>query len=65
MDGRMMYDEEHLDKESNASDLSTEGLFRKLVSWYKEDVEHVNKWREHAREDFGFYNGDQSPSLRL
>ncbi|WP_375647811.1 portal protein, partial [Bartonella sp. CR84HXZ] len=59
MDGRMMYDEEHLDKESNASDLSTEGLFRKLVSWYKEDVEHVNKWREHAREDFGFYNGDQ------
>ncbi|WP_375707071.1 portal protein [Bartonella sp. AA126HLJHH] len=59
MDGRMMYDEEHLDKESNASDLSTEGLFRKLVSWYKEDVEHVNKWREHAREDFRFYNGDQ------
>ncbi|WP_375633059.1 portal protein, partial [Bartonella sp. AA74HLJMH] len=59
MDGRMMYDEEHLEKESNASDLSTEGLFRKLVSWYKEDVEHVNKWREHAREDFRFYNGDQ------
>ncbi|WP_375637146.1 portal protein [Bartonella sp. AP152HLJHH] len=59
MDGRMMYDEEHLEKESNASDLSTEGLFRKLVRWYKEDVEHVNKWREHAREDFRFYNGDQ------
>ncbi len=59
MDGRMMDDEEHLEKESNASDLSTEGLFRKLVSWYKEDVEHVNKWREHAREDFRFYNGDQ------
>ncbi len=55
----MMYDEEHLEKESNASDLSTEGLFRKLVRWYKEDVEHVNKWREHAREDFRFYNGDQ------
>ncbi len=33
MDGRMMHDEEHLEKESNASDLSTEGLFRKLVNW--------------------------------
>ncbi|WP_208434595.1 portal protein [Bartonella taylorii] len=59
MDGRMMHDEEHLEKDSNVSDLSHEGLFRKLVSWYKEDVEHVNKWREHAREDFRFYNGDQ------
>ncbi|SSZ40889.1 Uncharacterised protein [Bartonella grahamii] len=59
MDGRMMHDDEHLEKDSNVSDLSHEGLFRKLVSWYKEDVEHVNKWREHAREDFGFYNGDQ------
>ncbi|EJF79518.1 hypothetical protein MCO_01084 [Bartonella sp. DB5-6] len=59
MDGRMMHDDEHLEKDSKVSDLSHEGLFRKLVSWYKEDVEHVNKWREHAREDFGFYNGDQ------
>ncbi|WP_281381010.1 portal protein, partial [Bartonella callosciuri] len=59
MDGRMMYDDETLEKENNASDLSTEGLYRKLVSWYKEDIEHVNKWREHAREDFRFYNGDQ------
>ncbi|WP_156851541.1 portal protein [Bartonella refiksaydamii] len=59
MDGRMMHDDEHLEKDSKVSDLFHEGLFRKLVSWYKEDVEHVNKWREHAREDFGFYNGDQ------
>ncbi|UNF49322.1 phage portal protein [Bartonella krasnovii] len=59
MDGRMMHDEEHLEQDSNISDLSTEGLFRKLISWYKEDVEHVNKWREQAREDFRFYNGDQ------
>ncbi len=50
---------EHLEQDSNASDLSTEGLLRKLMSWYKEDVKHVNKWREHAREDFRFYNGDQ------
>ncbi len=55
----MMHDDEHLEKDSKVSDLFHEGLFRKLVSWYKEDVEHVNKWREHAREDFGFYNGDQ------
>ncbi len=55
----MMYDEEHLEKDSTVSALSHDGLFRKLVSWYKEDVEHVNKWREHAREDFRFYNGDQ------
>lgn len=54
MDGRMMHDEEHLEQDSNISDLSTEGLFRKLISWYKEDVEHVNKWREQAREDFRF-----------
>ncbi|UNE55348.1 portal protein [Bartonella machadoae] len=62
MDGRMMQDQddERLKQEDGkASDLSSDCLFRKLVSWYKEDLEHVNKWREHAREDFAFYNGDQ------
>ncbi|ETS04136.1 hypothetical protein Q655_01662, partial [Bartonella henselae JK 51] len=34
-------------------------LYRRLKSWYKEDVEHVNEWREQAREDFDFYNGRQ------
>ncbi len=23
------------------------------------DIEHVNEWREQAREDFDFYNGRQ------
>jgi hypothetical protein len=34
-------------------------LFRKLVGWYKEDIQHVNKWRKEAEEDFKFYAGDQ------
>ncbi|UNF47877.1 portal protein [Bartonella krasnovii] len=34
-------------------------LYRRLKSWYKEDIEHVNEWREQAREDFDFYNGRQ------
>ncbi len=29
----MIHDDEHLEKDSNVSDLSHEGLFRKLVSW--------------------------------
>lgn len=34
-------------------------LYRRLKSWYAEDIEHVNEWREQAREDFDFYNGRQ------
>ncbi len=53
-----MQDNETLD-EKETSDLSKDDLFCKLINWYKEDIAHVNKWREQAREDFGFYNGDQ------
>lgn len=34
-------------------------LTRKLKGWYTEDITKVVKWREQAREDFGFYSGDQ------
>lgn len=34
-------------------------LTRKLKGWYTEDITKVVKWREQAREDFGFYAGDQ------
>ncbi|MET3560902.1 hypothetical protein ABID39_001618 [Bartonella japonica] len=34
-------------------------LYRRLRSWYAEDIDHVNEWREQAREDFDFYNGRQ------
>ncbi|WP_375701001.1 portal protein [Bartonella sp. AA23NXGY] len=34
-------------------------LYKRLKSWYAEDIEHVNEWREQAREDFDFYNGRQ------
>ncbi|MEL6088866.1 portal protein [Bartonella schoenbuchensis] len=39
--------------------LDDDGLYRRLKSWYGEDIEHVNEWREQAREDFEFYNGRQ------
>ncbi|WP_375616854.1 portal protein [Bartonella sp. AP58NXGY] len=41
------------------ADFDEDELYRRLKSWYKEDVEHVNEWREQAREDFDFYNGRQ------
>ncbi|QIG68260.1 portal protein [Rhizobium phage RHph_Y1_10] len=34
-------------------------LTRKLKGWYTEDIRKVVEWREQAREDFGFYSGDQ------
>lgn len=34
-------------------------LTSKLKGWYTEDITKVVKWREQAREDFGFYSGDQ------
>ena len=34
-------------------------LTRTLKAWYREDITKVVKWREQAREDFGFYSGDQ------
>ncbi len=34
-------------------------IYKRLKSWYAEDIEHVNEWREQAREDFDFYNGRQ------
>jgi hypothetical protein len=34
-------------------------LTRKLKGWYTEDITKVVEWREQAREDFGFYSGDQ------
>lgn len=34
-------------------------LTRKLISWIKEDLPHVSKWRKEAREDFDFYAGKQ------
>ncbi|WP_144753916.1 portal protein [Bartonella saheliensis] len=41
------------------TDLDEYELYRRLKAWYTEDVEHVNEWREQAREDFDFYNGRQ------
>lgn len=34
-------------------------LYRKLVKWYKEDIEVARKWRKQAKTAYQFYNGDQ------
>lgn len=36
-----------------------EALTRRLIAWIKQDMQRVAKWRKDAREDFGFYSGDQ------
>lgn len=49
--------------EENDSELSShlkdEELFRRLLSWYRQDVAVADKWRKHAIEDFNFYSGAQ------
>ncbi|WP_336278492.1 portal protein [Bartonella sp. CB175] len=39
--------------------LEHQALFKKLVSWYHDDIAHVNQWRKNAQEDYDFYNGRQ------
>lgn len=41
------------------SRLDNESLLKKLKGWYKADLPRVLDWREQAREDYAFYNGDQ------
>ncbi|WP_455480483.1 portal protein [Bartonella sp. B12(2025)] len=53
MDGILSHDSK---KVTNFNDYE---LYKRLKSWYSEDIEHVNEWREQAREDFDFYNGRQ------
>lgn len=36
-----------------------QALFKKLVSWYQEDIKHAEQWRKNAQEDYNFYNGRQ------
>ncbi|AGF74961.1 putative phage portal protein [Bartonella australis AUST/NH1] len=36
-----------------------QALFQKLVSWYRDDIEHAEQWRKNAQEDYNFYNGRQ------
>ncbi|MET3590332.1 hypothetical protein ABID23_001438 [Bartonella silvatica] len=36
-----------------------QALFKKLVGWYHDDINHVEKWRKNAQEDYDFYNGRQ------
>ncbi|MDK4703891.1 portal protein [Rhizobium sp. CNPSo 4062] len=47
--------------ETNVPDQSSEldDLTKKLIGWYKEDIEAVTEWRKEAREDFKFYANDQ------
>jgi hypothetical protein len=48
------------DTKDEGSSLSRfDDLTRKLKGWYTEDIRKVVEWREQAREDFGFYSGDQ------
>ncbi|EJF74106.1 phage portal protein [Bartonella alsatica] len=39
--------------------LEHQALFKKLVSWYHDDIVHVEQWRKNAQEDYDFYNGRQ------
>ncbi|WP_192812782.1 portal protein [Bartonella bovis] len=39
--------------------LQHQALFKKLVTWYQEDIAHVEQWRKNAQEDYNFYNGRQ------
>ncbi|WP_413154420.1 portal protein [Bartonella sp. cb54] len=39
--------------------LEHQALFKKLVRWYHDDIDHVEKWRKNAQEDYDFYNGRQ------
>ncbi|MET3560591.1 hypothetical protein ABID39_001297 [Bartonella japonica] len=39
--------------------LEHQALFKKLVSWYHDDIIHVDEWRKNAQEDYDFYNGRQ------
>ncbi|WP_455478004.1 portal protein [Bartonella sp. B10] len=39
--------------------LEYQALFKKLVSWYQDDIAHVEQWRKSAQEDYDFYNGRQ------
>ncbi len=39
--------------------LENQALFKKLVGWYQDDIDHVEKWRKNAQEDYDFYNGRQ------
>lgn len=36
-----------------------QALFKQLVSWYHDDIAHVEQWRKNAQEDYNFYNGRQ------
>lgn len=44
-----------------------DNLAQTLISWFQEDINHVSEWRQSAREDYAFYNGDQwdEADLRL
>lgn len=44
---------------------NTAGAAEKLRSYFRQAVEHQKKWREKAREDYGFYTGDQWNSADL
>lgn len=41
------------------SRLDHDSLLKKLKGWFKADLPRVLEWREQAREDYAFYNGDQ------
>lgn len=45
------------DDDARPSD--NEALFIKLKGWYKQDIEHVAKWRKEAKEDTAFRHNDQ------
>ncbi|GAA0613322.1 phage portal protein [Paenochrobactrum glaciei] len=44
---------------SDTSRLDKDSLLKKLKDWYKADLPRVIDWREQAREDYAFYNGEQ------
>ncbi|WP_407966008.1 portal protein [Bartonella sp. C271] len=48
-----------LENDKKKAYLDDYALYRRLKSWYAEDIKPVNEWREQAREDFDFYNGRQ------
>ncbi|MEN5279007.1 phage portal protein [Brucella sp. TWI432] len=43
----------------DTSRLDHDSLLKKLKGWFKADLPRVLEWREQAREDYAFYNGDQ------
>ncbi|WP_455476318.1 portal protein [Bartonella sp. B17] len=57
MDGFLMNN--FTDSLNQLETIEHQALFKKLVSWYQNDIDHVEQWRKNAQEDYDFYNGRQ------